>query len=407
MPSVITRLINVGTGSRDQFDDRRIVIINITTLLAIGSQLVFSFVFYLNHFQAPAIFNLICLIGYCGVIALNYQKKTRLSALLLILVSTTQLFSLPVLFLGRETGIHYYSFAIISITFLIAWKNDRLPMIFGVLIFAGGGFMFAEYGAWQSPFVAPPPPQLATLFHFMATTGTITMITVVILTFYLMLDKAQELLRIEHQRAEHLLLSILPPSIAQRLKETDAIIADDFENVTILFADIVGFTEFSENLSPKSTVEILNRVFSLFDSLVDKYRLEKIKTIGDAYMVAGGLPSPGENDLEAIADLSLDMIRALAQFNIENNQTFEIRIGIHTGAVVAGVIGVKKFTYDVWGDTVNIAHRMESHGLPGQIQVSAPTYELLRHMYVFAARGIINVKGKGDMNTYLLQSKIG
>ncbi len=406
MRSIFNRLITIGTGSGDPFEDRRIIIINLTTLLAMGATLAFNLVFCLNNFWPPAIFNFSILVGYCGVIVLNYQKKARFSALLLFFVPIIQLFTLPFLFVGRETGIHYYLLVVISITFLVVLKKDRLPMILSAIIFGGGGFLVAEYSSWDSPIIVYPPPQLANAFHFMSTTGTVTMITVVILTFYIMLNNAQESLEIERQRAENLLLNILPSSIAQRLKDQNTIIADDFEKVTILFADIVGFTSFSEKLSPKRVVDVLNRVFSLFDNLVEKYHLEKIKTIGDAYMVAGGLPSPMKDSVEAIADLALEMLKALAQFNIENNQTFTIRIGIHTGAVVAGVIGIKKFIYDVWGDTVNTASRMESHGLPGQIQVSERTYKRLKYKYTFKERGIINVRGKGEMKTYLLQGKM-
>jgi len=406
MRSVFNRLITIGTGYGDPFEDRRIIIINLTTLMAMGATLAFNLVFYLNNFWPPAIFNFSILVGYCGIIVLNYQTKTRFSALLLILVPIIQLFTLPFLFVGRETGIHYYLLVVISITFLVVLKKDRLPMILSAIILGGGGFLIAEYSSWDSPFIVCPPPQLARMFHFMSTTGTVTMITVVILTFYIMLNNAQESLEIERQRAESLLLNILPSSIAQRLKDQNTIIADEFEKVTILFADIVGFTSFSEKLSPKRVVDVLNKVFSLFDNLVEKYHLEKIKTIGDAYMVAGGLPSPMEDSVETIADLSLEMQQALAQFNIENNQTFTIRIGIHTGAVVAGVIGIKKFIYDVWGDTVNTASRMESHGLPGQIQVSEQTYKRLKHKYTFKERGIIDVRGKGGMKTYLLQRKM-
>jgi len=374
--------------------------------MAMGASLAFNLVFCLNKIWPPAIFNFIVLIGYCGIIVLNCQKRARFSAIFLISVATIQLFSLPVFFVGRETGIHYYLLVVISATFLVVLKKDRLPMILSAVILAGGGFIFAEYSSWQSPFFVSPPSHLAKVFHFMSTTGTVTMITVVILIFYIMLNSAQESVEFERQRAEKLLLNILPSSIAQRLKEKDTIIADDFEKVTILFADLVGFTAYSEKLSPKTLVEVLNKVFSLFDNLVEKYHLEKIKTIGDAYMVAGGLPSPKLDSTEAIADLALEMQKVLRQFNLENKENFEIRIGIHTGAVVAGVIGIRKFIYDVWGDTVNTASRMESHGIPGQIQVSERVFEQLKNKYTFKERGVINVKGKGKMKTYLLHGKM-
>jgi adenylate cyclase len=219
------------------------------------------------------------------------------------------------------------------------------------------------------------------------------------------IKKQQEKIQLEHERAENLLLNILPSSIAERLKFGETVIADKFENISVLFADIVGFTRLSEKLSPEKLVQLLNKIFSIFDSLTEKYGLEKIKTIGDAYMVAGGLPIPQDNHGEAIADFALEMQQELACFNEKTSQAFDIRVGIHVGSAVAGVIGTKKFVYDIWGDTINTASRMESHGIPGQIHVSEQTFELLRDKYFFVERGIIDVKSKGKMRTFLLKRK--
>lgn len=209
----------------------------------------------------------------------------------------------------------------------------------------------------------------------------------------------------ETAKSEHLLLNVLPEPIAHRLKREERTIADHFNEVTVLFADIVGFTELASHTSPIELVEILNVIFSEFDQLVEEHHLEKIKTIGDAYMVVGGLPMPMLNHTEAIADMALDMQRVIEQFCQETGKSFSIRIGIHTGPVIAGIIGIKKFIYDLWGDTVNIASRMESHGLPGSIQVTEDTYKRLKHRYYFDDRGPIQVKGKGQMNCYLLTGR--
>jgi PAS domain S-box-containing protein len=217
--------------------------------------------------------------------------------------------------------------------------------------------------------------------------------------------QAEEALRVEKEKSEALLLNILPSAIAQRLKyETDSI-ADSFADVTVLFADIVGFTELSCCVAPVELVKLLNRIFSAFDLLTERHELEKIKTIGDAYMVVGGLPTPRANHAEAIAEMALDMQEEIARFNARTGETFNIRIGINTGPVVAGVIGIKKFIYDLWGDTVNTASRMESHGIPGCIQVTQATYKRLRDNYLFEERGVIEVKGKGEMTTYLLTGR--
>ncbi|MEG4486745.1 adenylate/guanylate cyclase domain-containing protein [Microcoleus sp. D2_18a_B4] len=218
--------------------------------------------------------------------------------------------------------------------------------------------------------------------------------------------QAEDALREEQEKSEKLLLNILPKAIAERLKQNETTIAEYFPEVTVLFADIVGFTALSAVMNPIDLVELLNKIFSGFDLLCERHGLEKIKTIGDAYMAVGGLPEPRADHAEAIAQMALDMQAEIARFNASHNKYFSIRIGIHSGPVVAGVIGIKKFIYDLWGDTVNIASRMESHGLPWRIQVSETTYKLLEHKYVFQERGTIQVKGKGAMKTYLLIGKI-
>ncbi|MEO6862057.1 MAG: adenylate/guanylate cyclase domain-containing protein, partial [Microcoleus sp.] len=214
--------------------------------------------------------------------------------------------------------------------------------------------------------------------------------------------QAEDALREEQVKSEKLLLNILPKAIAERLKQNETTIAEYFPEVTVLFADIVGFTKLSTTMSPIALVELLNQIFSGFDLICEQHGLEKIKTIGDAYMAVGGLPNPRADHAEAIALMALDMQTEIARFNATNRKYFSIRVGIHSGPVVAGVIGIKKFIYDLWGDTVNIASRMESHGLPWRIQVSETTYKLLEHKYLFEERGTIEVKGRGGMKTYLL-----
>lgn len=212
-------------------------------------------------------------------------------------------------------------------------------------------------------------------------------------------------LRLARKKSELLLLNILPQPIAERLKRGQRIIAESFDAVSILFADLVDFTKFSSQTSPTELVELLNIIFSKFDKLAEKHGLEKIKTIGDAYMIVAGLPTPRPDHAPAIAEMALDMQKAIAEFNGEHKKAFKIRIGINSGTVVAGVIGIKRFSYDLWGDTVNTASRMESLGIPGCIQVTAVTYELLKDQFLFEERGPLDVKGKGEMITYLLKGK--
>ena len=223
-------------------------------------------------------------------------------------------------------------------------------------------------------------------------------------------DKEQAYIReiqVEREKSERLLLNILPAPIAERLKRTRDIIADNFNDVSVMFIDVVDFTPLATRMPPADMVKLLNSIFSTIDVLVDKHGLEKVKTSGDSYMVVGGLPVPRDGHLDAMADMALDVLAGASQFARMDGAPFQLRLGFHTGPVVAGVIGTKKFIYDLWGDTVNIASRMESHGLPGAIQVTQDVYDRLNDSYSFQPRGEIQVKGKGNMMTYLLTGRKG
>ncbi|MCS6815543.1 MAG: adenylate/guanylate cyclase domain-containing protein, partial [Cyanobacteria bacterium] len=218
--------------------------------------------------------------------------------------------------------------------------------------------------------------------------------------------EAKRRLQLEQQKSERLLLNILPEQIAHQLKDQEQpSIAEHYSEVSVLFADIVGFTALSARMSPADVVQLLNQLFSVFDQLVDRYGLEKIKTIGDAYMVVGGLPTPRADHAEAVADMALAMQSSLSQVDKICGYHLSLRIGMHSGPVIAGVIGRRKFMYDLWGDTVNTASRMESYGVPDRIQVTEAVYRRLRYGYDFQERGEIEIKGKGSMKTYFLLGK--
>ena len=199
--------------------------------------------------------------------------------------------------------------------------------------------------------------------------------------------------------------NILPDSIADRLKEAENIIADNVEDVSVMFIDIVDSVPLSAHMPAVDLVQMLNQIFSSFDSLAEKYHLEKIKTSGDSYMVVGGLPLAQEGHLEAVANMALDIIQESHQFARYDGSPMQFRIGINCGPVIAGVIGTKKFAYDLWGETVNVASRMESLSLPHSIQVTQEVYDRLNHHYLLEPRGTIDVKGKGNMPTFLLKGK--
>ena len=219
------------------------------------------------------------------------------------------------------------------------------------------------------------------------------------------LQQEKQLLEIEREKSERLLLNILPHSIAERLKRGERTIADRFAAVTVLFADLCDFTALANQTDPDDLVTLLNELFSRFDLLADRHGLEKIKTIGDSYLLVGGLPLPRPDHAEAVAEMALEMLEAVRDLNHDSGIRLRVRIGLNTGPVVAGVIGRKKFTYDLWGAAVNLASRMQSSGLPGHIHVPASFEERLRDRFVFMERGPVHCKGFGEIHTCFLLAK--
>jgi guanylate cyclase len=255
------------------------------------------------------------------------------------------------------------------------------------------------------------PGWLINLF-FALNISAVTFLTFFVLKYFVTqneivrekLKQEQTLLSAEREKSERLLLNILPPAIARRLKDGENVIADEHGEAAVLFADIVGFTNVTQNISALTLIENLNKIFTYYDSLVEKYGLEKIKTIGDSYMVVSGLR--GENDhMKKMSDLALEMIAGTGKFSLDGRTACNVRIGIHTGPVIAGIIGSKKFSYDVWGDAVNTASRMEAFGEPGKIQISDEFYQRIKDDYECEYRGQIEIKSKGAMNLYILKGK--
>ena len=238
-----------------------------------------------------------------------------------------------------------------------------------------------------------PDTALSTIIFILVLVGTLNILAPLIVYF---MDR----LRFEHERAEALLLNVLPGVVATELKETGTATARRFDAVSVLFADIVGFTPMSATMEPEELVDRLNEVFTYFDSLAERYEVEKIRTIGDTYMVAAGIPVPRADHALALAAMALDML------NFAAPGPLSFRVGINSGPAVAGIIGSRKFQYDVWGDTVNTASRMESHGEPGRIQISEATNELVRDDFRTSVRGRVDVKGKGILTTWWLEGRM-
>ncbi len=240
-------------------------------------------------------------------------------------------------------------------------------------------------------------PSAVVIAFFAMNFAAVSTVTFVLLRYFL------RLLENEQEKSERLLLNVLPREIAAILKENNQTIADQYEAVSVLFADVVGSTALAVRLPPRKLVDVLNDAFSYFDSLVDKYGVEKIRTIGDNYMVASGVPHPRHDHAQALANMALEMNEYVSTRDDPGDMPLRFRIGMNVGPVVAGVIGHKKFHYDIWGDAVNTASHMESHGLPGKIQMTRATYELIKEEFVCQPRGLVEIKGKGQMETWFLE----
>jgi guanylate cyclase len=248
-------------------------------------------------------------------------------------------------------------------------------------------------------------PGVIIAFFIMNLIG-VSLIVILFLKYFIdQKNLAYRLLDIEERKSQDLLLNILPREIAAILKEDPRTIADQFDGASILFADLVGFTPLTARLAPVEMVNLLNEIFSNFDALVEKYDLEKIRTIGDNYMVSSGAPRPRPDHAQALARLALDMQAYLQGRPAENGREVSFRIGINSGPVIGGVIGRKKFVYDLWGDPVNLASRMESQGVPGKIQISEATYALIKDEFACEPRGVLAIKGKGEMGTWFLMGE--
>ena len=279
----------------------------------------------------------------------------------------------------------------ISVALLDSLRAAVLVMIlyiFGVII-----AIFLE------PFALSIAPDLTLNTRMQITAGNMMMMGLFAFAAVLYLMREVERYR---QRADRLLLNVLPVSIAARLKVRDETIADAFDCVSVLFADIVGFTPLSEQMTPRETVDLINEIFTYYDGLAEKYGVEKLRTIGDGYMVAAGVPLPKNDHAQALAAMALDMQVYMKRREAAGAVPLQVRIGINSGPTVAGIVGTTKFHYDLWGDMVNIASRLESHGVPGKVQIARPTYELIKDDFHCEPRGLLEVKGKGEMKAWFV-----
>ena len=269
-------------------------------------------------------------------------------------------------------------------------------------IFSGIVIIITVFAVQFTPAFDEPPVLLSNALGAMNILSIGAFVFVMFNSFVFQRDTLREKLNIEKARSDELLLNVLPESIAERLHQGESAIADRFDEVSILFADMVGFTALSERMDAAEVVSLLNDLFTRFDKLTEAVRLEKIRTIGDAYMVVAGAPTPRSDHATLIVKLALVFADELVAFRKEKNLDINFRIGINSGSVIGAIIGKSKFHYDVWGDAVNLAARMESHGVPGRIQITTHTKNLLGGKFNCEARGKIEVKGKGLVETWLI-----
>ncbi|MDP2152449.1 MAG: adenylate/guanylate cyclase domain-containing protein [Methylotenera sp.] len=273
------------------------------------------------------------------------------------------------------------------------------------LLFIGLAFLSWEMNNYFAINAMPIPNGVKNTFFLMNITGTAAILYGVLRFFQAQKERIMHSLEIEQARSETLLLNILPAPIADRLKAHDMRIADHYESVTVMFADLINFTQISDKMSPTQLIDLLSQIFLRFDQLADKYQVEKIKTIGDAYMVVSGAPVICQDHAHRVMGMALEMQVVLKELSEKTGVNLGMRIGINSGSVVAGVIGSSKFSYDLWGDTVNMASRMEETSLPNKIQVSKETKNLLAHDYQFSLRTGVEVKGKGVLDTFILEDQ--
>jgi class 3 adenylate cyclase len=404
---LFARLIRIGRDpAMPPSEARYVVLSNIVAMLGVLFTLGFAPVLLISGSLVYPLVQVVYALGYLPPLWLNHRGR-HFAAITWLLLGSHLIVVSQVFVEGTGFDVHMFFMLHTMMPFLLYPPRHTKPM-FALAALAGIDMVlvvgFGDYLPHLGPAMAPQnlmilkPILLGGLFATLAACAHYARRATLI---------AEAALDRAHQRSEDLLLNILPPSIAERLKRSDGTIADGFAGVTVLFADIVGFTPLSARLPPQEVVEMLNQLFCRFDDLADSLGLEKIKTIGDCYMAAGGLPEPRADHAERVAEMALMMLEIVAELAARTGEPLDVRIGIHSGPVVAGVIGKRKFIYDLWGDTVNIASRMESHGIPGTIQLSAASRVLLDGKYRLQHRGTIEIKGKGAMDTWLLQRKPG
>lgn len=379
--------------------DRYYRICRVSFIFGLVQHAVFIFLFRFLGAEMLSNYNILSVFLFVIALFLN-ERRHFYTALTIAYVEIVIHQVIATWFLGWESGFHLY----ILFCIMLPQLTSRGYALWKLFIAGSSAVIYlALFFMWKEE--APQLTLSSMTVETFSGVNTISFIAILVLIAHLfneMVLDFEEKLEKEFQYARNLLLNILPEPITRRLGKGTEPIADGIEEASVLFADIVGFTEFAEKISAEMLVGILDKLFAKFDLLCDLYNCEKIKTIGDAYMVACGVPEEVENNAEEIIRFAQAMLDELAGFNREEDMDIQIRIGIHTGPLAAGVIGRRKFSYDLWGDTVNIAARMESTGIPGRIQITSETRDACPAGFSFTSRGLVKVKGKGVIEIFLV-----
>ncbi|MGH7549460.1 MAG: adenylate/guanylate cyclase domain-containing protein [Gemmatimonadota bacterium] len=387
----------IGSDPLDSPEERlRKGLLAIFSLIVVPPGIVWGILYWVFGERIPALFPwgfVVLLALSLGIFSVTRSFRFLRNAELTLILVTPFLLLLSLGGIVPSSGVILWSF--LAPVGAIAFDRTRRAWIWfaAFLVLLVVGIPLAPL--IRSSSVALPPELLRT-FAVLNIGGVAFISFTLLATFARQREAAQ-------QRVEDLLLNILPDEIARRLQDEPQAIADHVDSASILFADVVDFTPLSDRLAPAEIVGLLDRLFTEFDELADRYGVEKIKTIGDCYMVAAGVPRPRADHAQALVRMALDMRECMARYaRADGDGPLQLRIGINSGPVVAGVIGRRRFLYDLWGDAVNMASRMESHGLPGKIQITRTTWELVQDEFDCETRGVVEVKGKGQVETWYL-----
>lgn len=396
----LIQALSFGTQDYPEKMARRLRVLNFACWVTAPSWLAFAIMYFPEtKLRTIATIDLLMAVIVAAIPLLN-RFGPRVAGIVFISVSLAATFAICFL-LGTDTGIqlHFVGYAAGAV---LVWGVRPVAPLIAIGLIALALIILLEVLAPKDGGLLS---EAAMLGGFVASVSMSTCIIFAIV-FYAAreTEKAEAVAELEYERSESLLHNILPGAIAERLKSgTETVIAERHDEASVLFADMAGFTSLAGATSPADLVRFLNEVFTEFDHLVQQHGLEKIKTTGDNYMVVSGVPVARQDHAAALLRLAVEMLDKAAQLHDPNGCKVSIRIGIASGPVVAGVVGMKKFFYDVWGDTVNVASRMESTGVPGRIQVAPETHRQLQNAFDFEERDPIDVKGKGEMTTWLLK----